>query len=35
MPAYDSSGFHPPAPVALVTVRSVTSSATADNVRML
>src|SRR3990172_7282654 len=35
MPAYDSTAFHPPAPVALVSVRSPGSGAVVSNVPML
>ena len=35
MPAYNSSNFRPPAPVALVTFRSPASNATVSNVPML
>jgi hypothetical protein len=35
MPAYDAIDFHPPAPVALVTLRSPASGATIANVPML
>jgi hypothetical protein len=35
MPAYDSVTYHPPAPLALVTVRSPTTGATVANVPLL
>jgi hypothetical protein len=35
MSAYDSANFRPPAPTALVTLRSPTTGATVSNVRML
>lgn len=35
MPAYDSSAFHPPAPLALVTIRSPLSGVAVANVPML
>jgi hypothetical protein len=35
MPAYDSTAFRPPAPVASVTVRSPVSGRTASNVLLL
>jgi hypothetical protein len=35
MPAYDSAAFHPPAPLALVTVRSTVTGADVSNVPML
>src|SRR5687768_8290252 len=35
MPAYDSTAFHPPAPLALVTVRSPTNSVAISDVPML
>ena len=35
MPAYDFTAFHPPTPVALVTVRSTAPEATIPNVSML
>jgi hypothetical protein len=35
MPAYDSTNFRPPAPVALVTLRSLTSGTIVPNVFML
>jgi hypothetical protein len=35
MPAYDATLFDPPAPVAMVTVRSPTTGVSVDNVAML
>lgn len=35
MPAYDSTGFQPPAPVALVTVRLTATGVAVPNVTML
>ena len=35
MPAYDATLFDPPAPVAMVTIRSPTTGESVDNVAML